>query len=179
MNRAIKMVVILTPACLMFGCAERDVVPLEIGDVVPAFNLSTVGDPSRKVTRDDLRGKITVLNFWSTTCSVCLSETKELIRVHDSGKAVVVGIALEKDGDYLRRRVQDLGIRYPVVVGDDDLFSEFNGYAIPYTLILDRTGAIRKRVVGRIESDDLAKVIEEVDRKSLALGSVSGQRAVQ
>src|SRR4029077_14979556 len=88
---------------LILGCKGSDLIPIEIGDTAPAFSLPAVGQASGRVTSDQLQGKITVLNFWSTTCAVCLKETEDLARVHNSGKAVVIGIALEKDADYLSR----------------------------------------------------------------------------
>jgi peroxiredoxin len=166
-----KMILGCLAAVLLLGCKGSEPVPLEIGDPAPAFSLPAAGQASGKLTSDQLRGKIAVLNFWSTTCAVCLKETEDLARIHDSGKAVVVGIALENDADYLGRFVKDRGIRYPVALGDEETFTRYDGYAVPYTLVLDRAGAIRKRAYGRIESDELARTIDEIDRSSVALGS--------
>jgi peroxiredoxin len=157
-------------AVLVIGCKGADPIPVEVGHTAPAFNLPTVGDNVRQVNSDEFRGKITILNFWSTTCSVCLKETEELARVQDGGKAVVVGIALDEDADRLGRFVNDRGIKYPVLMGNDEVFSMYDGYAIPYTLVLDRSGAVRKKVYGRIDADELFKLIDEIDRPSVALG---------
>jgi len=171
MKRMLKMIPGCLAAILLVGCGGSEPVPLEIGDPAPAFSLPAVGPTAGQVTSEQLRGKITVVNFWSTTCAVCLKETEDLARVHDSGKAVVVGIALENDADYLGRFVKDRGIRYPVALGDEETFTRYDGYAVPYTVVLDRSGVIRKRAYGRIEADDLARTIDEIDRGSVALGS--------
>jgi peroxiredoxin len=168
MSGAVKLVVALIPACVLFGCAGREAPELEVGDLAPPFQLTAVGESAARVTSDDLRGKIAVLNFWSTNCTICLGEVKDLIQIHDSGKAVVVGIALEEDGDGLRQSLKELGIKYRVAVGDEALFTQFNGYAIPYTLVLDRSGKVRRRISGRIEAAELARVIEGIDRPSVA-----------
>jgi peroxiredoxin len=165
------MILGCSAALLILGCTGSEPIPLEIGDPAPAFSLPAVSPTVGKVTSDQLQGRIVVLNFWSTTCAVCLQETEDLARVHDSGKAVVIGIALEKDADYLSRFVKHRGIKYPVVLGDEETFSRYDGFAIPYTLVLDRTRAIRKRVYGRIEADELAKVIDAIDRTTVAMGS--------
>jgi peroxiredoxin len=157
-------------AILILGCKGSEPVPIEIGDTAPSFSLPAVGGAAGKVTSDELRGKITVLNFWSTTCAVCLKETEDLTRIQDSGKAVVIGIALEQDSDYLGRFVKDRGIKYPVLVGNEDVFSRYDGYGIPYTLVLDRSRAVRKKAYGRIDADELARVIDEIDRSPAALG---------
>ena len=179
MKRSLTMVFGCSAAFLILGCKGSEPIPVEIGDIAPAFSLPAAGNVSAKVTSDQLQGKITILNFWSTTCAVCLKETEDLARVHNSGKAVVVGIALEKDADYVGRFVKDKGINYPVALGDEDLFSQYDGYAIPYTLVLDRSRAIRKKVYGRIEAGELAKVIEEIDRSSVALAPTQPAQSIR
>jgi peroxiredoxin len=171
MKRILKTILGGWAAVLIAGCAGGEVTSLEIGDAAPPFSLPTVGQQaSARLSSDDLQGKISVLNFWSTTCAVCLKETEDLARVHRSGKAVVIGIALETDADYVGRFVKDRGIDYPIALGNEDLFARYDGYAVPYTLVLDRSRAIRKRVYGRIEADELARVIDQIDRSPVALG---------
>jgi hypothetical protein len=105
-----------------------------------------------------------------------LKETEELERVHDSGKATVIGIALEQDRSYLDRFVKEKGIKYPVAQGDEETFSRYDGYAVPYTVVLDRSATVRKKVYGRIEEGELTKVIDEIDRASVAYESSRSTR---
>jgi peroxiredoxin len=171
MKRFLTTILGCSATVLIVGCQGSEPISLEIGDPAPAFSLPAVGQASGKITVDQLKGKIAILNFWSTTCSVCLAETEDLARVHDSGKAIVVGIALEDDADYVGRFVKARGIRYPVALGDEDTFTRFDGSAVPYTLVLDRSMVVRKRVFGRIDADDLARAIDEIERTPVALGS--------
>jgi peroxiredoxin len=171
MKRSLTLVLSALVPLLIVGCIGSEPSPAGIGDIAPAFSLLAVGQSSSKITSDQLKGKITVLNFWSTTCAVCLQETEALTRLHNSGKAVVIGIALETDADYVGRFVKARGISYPVAMGDEATFSRYDGYAIPYTLVLDRSRAIRLRVYGRIETDELAKAIDKIDNSSVAVAS--------
>jgi cytochrome c biogenesis protein CcmG, thiol:disulfide interchange protein DsbE len=179
MKRSLAFVFGCSMPFLILGCVGSEPAPAEIGDIAPAFSLPAVGQSSVQITSDQIQGKITVLNFWSTTCAVCLKETEDLAHIHKSGKAVVIGIALEKDADYLGRFVKDRGISYPVAVGNEDVFSRYDGYAIPYTLVLDRSRAIRLRVYGRVEADELTKVIDKIDRTSVALAPARQTRPIQ
>jgi cytochrome c biogenesis protein CcmG/thiol:disulfide interchange protein DsbE len=169
MKRSLIRVLTCSATVLILGCRGSEPTPLEIGDLAPAFSLPAVGPTSGKLTSDQLQGKISVVNFWSTTCAVCLKETEDLARIHDSGKAMVIGIALDSDAEYLGRFVKERGIPYPVAQGDEDTFSRYDGYAVPYTLVLDRSRSVRKRVYGRIDEEDLKKVIDEIDRSTVAL----------
>jgi peroxiredoxin len=156
-------------AILILGCRGSEPTPIEIGDTAPSFSLPAAGGATGNVTSDEFRGKVTVLNFWSTTCAVCLKETEDLSRIHDSGRAVVIGIALDQDTDHVGRFVKDRGLKYPVLLGNEDVFMRYDGYSIPYTLVLDRAQAVRKKAYGRIDADELARVIDEIDRSSAAL----------
>ena len=176
MKRTLVVALCCTALFLIIGCGGSEPASTEIGDIAPPFSLPAVGKASGKITSDQIQGKITVLNFWSTTCAVCLKETEELAQIHKRGKAVVIGIALEKDADYLCKFVKDRGISYPVAVGNEDVFSRYEGYAIPYTIVLDRSRAIRLRIYGRVEADELAKVIDKIDRTSVALVSSQPKR---
>jgi peroxiredoxin len=172
MNRILNAVLGCSLAIFVIGCGGSEPIPLEIGSAAPTFSLPALGKATGTVTSEQFRGKITVLNFWSTSCAVCLDEIGDLIRVHNDGKAVVISIALEKNPDYVNRFLKERGILYTVALGDDDVFSRYDGFAIPYTLIIDRSGAIRKRVYGRIHSDELSKVIDEIDGSSVAVRTV-------
>lgn len=164
----------LTFACVaalaaVHGCAGGVPAPLEVGDAAPSFALPAVARGGM-VDSGSTRGKITVLNFWTTSCSVCLKETEDLGQVHRGGKALVIGIALDPDPDYLGRFVKDRKIEYPVLAGNEDVFSRYDGAAVPYTLVLDRTGKVRRKAYGRVDSAELSRIIAEIDGPALARG---------
>jgi peroxiredoxin len=166
-------------ALVVLGCSSSDPAPVEIGDTAPPFSLPSADQATGLVTSDQFHGKITVINFWSTTCEVCLKEIDDLARVHRSGKAVVIGIALETDADYVRRFVKQRGISYTVALGNEDIFARYDGAGVPYTLVLDRSGAIRLRLYGRIEGDELEKFIDKIDRGRVAFGPPPSTQAIQ
>jgi thiol-disulfide isomerase/thioredoxin len=155
----VLLATILSPVC---GCGSSpSAVPLEVGGAAPPFELTAVGSGQRFVS-ESLKGDVVVLNFWSTTCSVCLHEVDDLKEIHDSGKATVVGIALDDDGQRVQRAVEQLGIKYPVLLGDQTTFERFDGFSIPYTLVLDRSQVVRKRFFGRMTARDLDDVLQSM-----------------
>ena len=157
----------------MGGCGSDNQAPLELGIVAPSFTLPAV-DGKNMVSSETLQGKITVLNFWSTSCSVCLKETEDLERIHDTGKAAVIGIALDTDSEHLGQFVKSKGIKYPILVGNEEVFLRYDGAAIPYTLVLDQNRTVRKRAYGRMAAEDIERVIEEIEGKSAALATANG-----
>ena len=173
MIRPLTLTLLLTCSLTLLvaapGCRGTDPRPLEIGDRAPGFDLPAVAGGVGRLSSNQFKGQIVVLNFWSTSCSVCLKETEDLARIHEGHRARVVSIALDSDPDDLRKFVKEKGIPYSVLVGNEQVFSQFDGYAIPYTLVLDRSGVVRRKAYGRIESEELTRVIEKIDGSQVAL----------
>lgn len=95
------------------------------------------------------RGQVVVLNFWATWCPPCLREIPAFVALQAELGAVgvqFVGIALDQ-ADPVQAFAADKGVNYPVLIGDQDvarfmvsLGNEIG--ALPYTAVLDRTGAV-------------------------------------
>ena len=94
-----------------------------------------------------------------------MKEIPELNAIHESGKAKVVGIALDEDSARVKSVIQDRGISYPVLLGDQDTFERFDGFSIPYTLVLDQTQVVRKRWFGRMSAKDFDEVLQRIQQE--------------
>jgi thiol-disulfide isomerase/thioredoxin len=95
-----------------------------------------------------MKGKVTVLHFWSVGCGPCLREIPFL----NSLKAANPGInwfALSfDDEDRTRRILQKYPVEFPVVPGQRDLATSLNIRYVPVTLILDERGILREVLNG-------------------------------
>jgi hypothetical protein len=58
--------------------------------------------------------------------------------------------------------VRQKGIDYRVLMGNQATFERFNGYSIPYTVVLDRSRTVRKQFFGRMTLEDLEEVIKSM-----------------
>jgi peroxiredoxin len=123
---------------------------------MPAWTLKDVeGNP---VSSADLKGKVVVLDFWATWCSPCRSEIPgyiELQKKYREAGLVVVGISLDQDGAAtVKKFIDEAGINYRIVMGDDSITGAFGGVeAIPTTFIIDRGGTVQFRKVGAMAHD--------------------------
>ena len=71
--------------------------PAAIGTPAPDF---TVQDSDRKVSLDEFRGKVVVLNFWATWCPPCIEEMPSLVEMQQRLKAKGVEVfAVSVDAD--------------------------------------------------------------------------------
>jgi cytochrome c biogenesis protein CcmG/thiol:disulfide interchange protein DsbE len=126
--------------------------PANIGSAAPDF---TVQDTDRKVTLDEFRGKVVVLNFWATWCPPCIEEMPSLVQMQQKmkGKGVeVLAISVDADQsaykDFLKQHNVDL-----LTVRDADQKSNnlYGTFKFPETYIIDRQGVLRRKFIGAID----------------------------
>jgi peroxiredoxin len=145
---------------------------LQSGSGAPQL-LSTVfpdlkGQPRKLM---EWKGTVAVCNFWATWCAPCREEIPMLVRwreEHHNEGAEVVGIGIDtvaKIGEFARK----YEITYPLLVGDMralDVMRELGNTAgaLPYTVVLDRAGAVAHRKLGTITSLELDEVLANLLR---------------
>ena len=134
-----------------------------VGRRAPDFSLKSLEGTT--VTNSSLEGNIVVLNFWATWCAPCVKEIPDLNEVAANSKAKVVGIALDEDGmKAVKPFVDRFAINYTVLLGDQDLFQRFNGFGIPYTLVLDRSQRVVKIYRGPTTKESLERDLKETEK---------------
>jgi peroxiredoxin len=115
----------------------------------PQFTLTDIG--GRPVSLSNYRGKVVILDFWAPWCPPCRREIPDFIVLQNqyaSQGLQVIGIGLDQPNN-VASFVQQQGINYPVVVGDDAISSLYGGVSgIPTTFIIDKQGNIKNRFVG-------------------------------
>ena len=93
---------------------------LKKGSAAPEWNLQRANGPKNIVSLADLRGKVVVLDFWSTTCPPCLEEIGILKKIADRygpEKVVVVGISAGGESvGRISKFSQARNVNYPLVV---------------------------------------------------------------
>ena len=146
---------------LMVGaCGDSTPVRLTIGDPLPGFSLPALD--GSEVDSASLAGKMVVLNFWATWCQPCLREIPELQQLATDDRLEVVGIALDQEGaGVVQPFVQKHGMRYKILLGNQEIFQSMGGIAIPYTLILDPSLRIVNLYRGPATRD---KILQDVEK---------------
>jgi peroxiredoxin len=118
-------------------------------------------------TLEQYRGRIVVLNFWSTWCVPCRVEMPLLVDIQNryaERGVVVVGPSADDETtkEQIKPFVQKLGITFPIWTGATTTHMEqFGlGQAFPATAILDEQGEIAFRIIGILERKDLTRRID-------------------
>jgi thiol-disulfide isomerase/thioredoxin len=117
----------------------------------------------------DWQGKALLCNFWATWCAPCREEVPLLIAAKQqisSSRAEIVGIGIDRAAK-IREFAATYRINYPVLVGDATLIGLMRrlGNAsggLPYTVALNRSGAIVGQKLGALTDAELRQVLESL-----------------
>lgn len=153
----LALAAVLTSALLALGCsnapttANAAVKADKDRKLAPDFSLKDSN--GKPVKLSDFRGKVVVLDFWATWCGPCKVEIPWFIdfekEFKDKGFAVL-GVSMDEEGwEAVRPYMQERGINYRVMVGNDQVGSLYGGLdSLPTTFLIDREGRIAKVHIG-------------------------------
>jgi cytochrome c biogenesis protein CcdA/thiol-disulfide isomerase/thioredoxin len=138
---------------------------------------------SPPLNRDQLKGHVVLIDFWTYSCINCLRSIPYVRawadRYKDSG-LVVIGVhtpefAFEKDLDNVKRAVSEFKITYPVALDDDyKIWKAFNNSYWPADYLIDATGKIRHHHFGEGKYDETEEQIQELLKEHNGQLSVNG-----
>jgi len=150
-RRASASTGILTILLTLSGCYGGSRPP-NIGTAAPGF---TVQDADRKISLDEFRGKVVVLNFWATWCPPCIEEMPSLVQMQQKMKAKgveVVAISVDADQDAYQDFLKQHNIDLLTVRDPDQKSNNLYGtFKFPETYIIDRQGVLRRKFIGAID----------------------------
>jgi peroxiredoxin len=139
---------------------RRPALPL----AAPAVDIVSIrGD---RVALNALKGKVVLVNFWATSCAVCLKEMPRMVNVyqtlHGRGlEAVFVAMPYDRPDHVLAYATKS---KLPFTVALDvqgDINRGFGGVKLtPTTFIIDKRGMIVERVVGEPDFTRLHALLE-------------------
>ncbi|MGB4599294.1 MAG: TlpA disulfide reductase family protein [Trichlorobacter sp.] len=146
--------ILLCLLCLVVGLSVTPALAVKINTPAPDFTLTDLH--GTKVSLSSLRGKVVLLNFWSTTCAPCVVEIPSLNDLYHEFRGqglVVLGIALDPSEKPVRELTGKLKVEYPNLMDSekDVYFDSYGLFGQPVSLIVDRNGVVREKIIGGIE----------------------------
>jgi thiol-disulfide isomerase/thioredoxin len=134
-------------------------------DTVANFKLQNLAGGF--MTNADLKGKVTVVDLFATWCGPCISEIPKFNRLYEAyqGKDVaIIGVVVESPGANIASKVRQLGIKYPVLMGDGVGLSAFgNVEAFPTTVVISKEGKIYKSYRGAVGNKEQS-IKQDIER---------------
>lgn len=114
----------------------------------------------------DWQGRALLCNFWATWCAPCREEIPLLVAARQQSLASgveIVGIGIDS-ADKIRQFAEMYKINYPLLVADATALNLLRGLGnrtggLPYTVALDRNGALAERHLGALKESELRQVL--------------------
>ena len=140
----------------------REVPSPLIGKPAPAFVLSRLDAPDQSLKRDELLGKVWVLNVWASWCAPCREEHPLLVDFARRRIAPVYGLNYKDTRPAGMAFLAQLGNPYEASLfdGDGRVGIDYGVYGVPETFVVDKQGVIRFKHVGPLTPDVIREKIE-------------------
>ena len=167
----IGFVILIVLLAVGLNLDPREVPSPLVGKPAPAFTLDKLGS-TEKFSPQDMRGKVWLLNVWSTWCVSCRQEHPMLVQMAKSGAVTLIGLsykevrgdasfdmsklsaeaektmAVQRANTWLQRH----GDPYTLTALDLDgrVGIDYGVYGVPETYVIDKAGVIRLKHTGPI-----------------------------
>lgn len=142
----------------------------------PDFRLELLSDGD--VTLSEQRGKVVVINFWSSTCPPCRTEARDLEsawQAYQDKEVLFIGANIQDTFEHAKRFLNEFGVTYPNGLDEGGRISiDYGVVGIPVTFVVDNEGTVARRWVGEIDIDTLRMWIDELLAGTAPEGDTEG-----
>ena len=120
------------------------------------------------LSSNQLQGKVSLVNFWATSCTTCVAEMPELIATHKQFAArgyETIAVAMSYDPpSYVVNFSQTRQLPFKVAIDNTGIVAKQWGDILltPTTFLLNKRGEIVKRFVGTPDFAELHRLIEKL-----------------
>ena len=171
-----KLALIIALVITHIGFSQEDSTrgyKVKVGEQAPQFSFSLLdGTP---VSNESLKGKVVVLQFTASWCSVCRKEMphleKEVWQRFKNEDFTLIGIDLKEAPEKVKRFIEKMQVTYPIGIDTDG--SNFESFTLPKAgvtrnIVLDKTGKIifLSRLYEVKEFQQMIEVIDAELKKS-------------
>ncbi len=145
----------------------REVPSPLIDKPAPAFELPRLEDPAKTLSKQDMAGKVWVLNVWASWCTPCLDEHPLLVDFSRRNSTPLLGLNYKDARKDAQTWLARHGNPYAAVVQDNkgQVGIDYGVYGVPETFVIDKQGVIRFKHIGPLTPDVLRDRIEPLLKK--------------
>lgn len=136
--------------------------------IAAAPQLSFVMLDGAKKNTSDLKGKVTLVNFWATSCVGCVAEMPKLMATYDKYKSQgydTIAVAMSYDPpSYVVNFAQTRKLPFSVAIDNTGNVAKAWGDVklTPTSYLVNKRGEIVKRYVGEPDLAEFHRLIEKL-----------------
>jgi len=174
MNKTVKF---LLPLAVFLGLVgflavglnlnPREVPSPLINKPAPGFALQQLDRPEITIKREDMLGKVWMLNVWASWCVACREEHPLLVEFSKAKLLPIYGLNYKDKRPDGASWLARFGNPYDASLWDIDgrVGIDFGVYGVPETFVIDKQGIIRFKQIGPLTPEVLQETIAPLVRK--------------
>ena len=148
-----------------------ELITVKVGSTFPKFNKLDIN--GKKISSDDLKNKITIINFWNIYCEPCIKEMPELNEIKNKYNSsnnhsfITFSSSSTKQIKKLFKKKKSLKFDYQHIPNSKDI-EELLGFRFnPVSFILDKNGIIVYMKVGYTSENiaNMERILEKFSGK--------------
>ena len=145
----------------------REVPSPLIGKPAPGFALARLDNAAQTIKREDLLGKVWMLNVWASWCVACREEHPLLVEFSRRKLLPIYGLNYKDQRADGMAWISQFGNPYDASLFDADgrVGIDFGVYGVPETFIIDQQGVVRLKHIGPLTPEVLQNKIEPLLRQ--------------
>ena len=157
--KTVQALVYAIALTLLAACSQGD-------SVATAPNASFKTITGKQFDTASLKGQVTLVNFWATSCTTCVKEMPMLTEVFNTYNAKgyrMVAVAMDYDTPaFIANFVESRKLPFDVVHDvDGSIAKAFEGTKLtPTSYLIGKDGKVAKRYVGEPKHDEFKAAIE-------------------
>ena len=140
---------------------------VEIGEYAPEINLKLLD--GREINNENLLGKVVVIQFTASWCSVCIKEMphleKEVWQRFKEEDFILVGVDLKEELSVVEDFIKKTKVTYPFAIDKDGTFFEsftLPGAGVTRNIVIDKKGKI-SFLTRLFDEKEFQKMIEHIN----------------
>lgn len=174
MRFILPLVVFLVLAGFLYvglGLDPHEVPSPLIDKPAPAFNLPQLHDNAKNFSPEEMKGKVWLLNVWSSWCVSCKEEHPLLLSLSQQNVVPIYGLDYKDKKEDAEMWLNQAGNPYTLNVMDRDgrVGINYGVYGVPETYVIDKQGIIRYKQIGPVTNESLNEkilpMVAELERK--------------
>jgi cytochrome c biogenesis protein CcmG/thiol:disulfide interchange protein DsbE len=132
-----------------------------IDKAAPAFNLPQLQETNKQFSPAEMKGKVWLLNAWSSWCVSCKEEHPVLMGLAQQNIVPIYGLDYKDKREDALMQLSRGGNPYVLSVMDREGRTgiDYGVYGVPETYVIDKQGVIRYKQIGPVNDQNLRETI--------------------